>query len=97
MFSRALRSEGSCTARTRYRPHSRSASLQPTSLHGFAPWLSGRDRASVLLLAVNGRAVKDSTIERRFRRYGPYAGLAFWLVLTRDWIEDDEGPPPVVA
>jgi N-glycosylase/DNA lyase len=46
---------------------------------------------------VNGRKVKDSTIERRFRRYGPYAGLAFWLVLTRDWIEDDEGPPPVVA
>jgi hypothetical protein len=29
--------------------------------------------------------VKDSTIERRFRRYGPYAGLAFWLVLTQDW------------
>ena len=46
---------------------------------------------------VNGRKAKDSTIERRFRRYGPYAGLAFWLVLTRDWIEDDEGPPPVVA
>lgn len=35
-----------------------------------------------------GRAVKDATIERRFRRYGPYAGLAFWLHLTRDWIED---------
>jgi 3-methyladenine DNA glycosylase/8-oxoguanine DNA glycosylase len=32
-----------------------------------------------------GRAVKDSTIERRFRRYGLYAGLAFWLHLTRDW------------
>jgi 3-methyladenine DNA glycosylase/8-oxoguanine DNA glycosylase len=35
---------------------------------------------------LNGRrAVKDATIERRFRRYGPYAGLAFWLYLTRDW------------
>jgi N-glycosylase/DNA lyase len=34
----------------------------------------------------SGRAVKDSTIERRFRRYGPYAGLAFWLQLTRDWV-----------
>jgi 3-methyladenine DNA glycosylase/8-oxoguanine DNA glycosylase len=32
-----------------------------------------------------GRPVKDATIERRFRRYGPYAGLAFWLYLTRDW------------
>jgi N-glycosylase/DNA lyase len=35
-----------------------------------------------------GRAVKDSTIVRRFRRYGPYAGLAFWLVLTRDWVDE---------
>jgi 3-methyladenine DNA glycosylase/8-oxoguanine DNA glycosylase len=35
-----------------------------------------------------GRQVKDSTIERRFRRYGPYAGLAFWLVLTRDWVPE---------
>ena len=34
------------------------------------------------------KAVKDSTIVRRFRRYGPYAGLAFWLFLTRDWVED---------
>jgi 3-methyladenine DNA glycosylase/8-oxoguanine DNA glycosylase len=30
----------------------------------------------------------DRTIERRFRRYGRYAGLAFWLYLTRDWVED---------
>jgi 3-methyladenine DNA glycosylase/8-oxoguanine DNA glycosylase len=38
---------------------------------------------------LNGRrSVKDSTIERRFRRYGPYAGLAFWLYLTRDWVAD---------
>jgi 3-methyladenine DNA glycosylase/8-oxoguanine DNA glycosylase len=35
-----------------------------------------------------GRPVKDATIERRFRRYGQYAGLAFWLVLTRDWVAD---------
>ena len=35
-----------------------------------------------------GRKVKDSTIERRFRRYGPYAGLAFWLFLTDDWVAD---------
>ena len=34
-----------------------------------------------------GRPVKDASIERRFRRYGAYAGLAFWLVLTRDWVE----------
>jgi len=35
-----------------------------------------------------GRATKDATIVRRFRRYGPYAGLAFWLTVTRDWVED---------
>jgi 3-methyladenine DNA glycosylase/8-oxoguanine DNA glycosylase len=34
---------------------------------------------------LNGRGVSDRTIERRFRRYGRYAGLAFWLYLTRDW------------
>jgi N-glycosylase/DNA lyase len=37
---------------------------------------------------VNGRKASDAAIERRFRRYGPYAGLAFWLYLTRDWVAD---------
>lgn len=35
---------------------------------------------------LNGRKAGDKTIERRFRRYGRYAGLAFWLYLTRDWV-----------
>ena len=34
------------------------------------------------------RRVSDTAMRRRFRRYGPYAGLAFWLFLTRDWVED---------
>lgn len=34
------------------------------------------------------KPVADRTMERRFRRYGRYAGLAFWLYLTRDWVED---------
>jgi 3-methyladenine DNA glycosylase/8-oxoguanine DNA glycosylase len=34
------------------------------------------------------RPVSDATILRRFRRYGPHAGLAFWCYLTRDWVED---------
>ncbi len=34
------------------------------------------------------RAVTDAAIERRFRRYGPFAGLAFWLFLTRDWVDE---------
>ena len=34
---------------------------------------------------ITGRRASDRTIERRFRRYGRYAGLAFWLVVTREW------------
>ena len=34
-----------------------------------------------------GRKAADRTIERRFRGYRDYAGLAFWLYLTRDWVE----------
>jgi 3-methyladenine DNA glycosylase/8-oxoguanine DNA glycosylase len=40
---------------------------------------------------LNGRKASDKTIERRFRRYGDYAGLAFWLYLTRDWVEEAAG------
>ena len=36
------------------------------------------------------KAVSDRAIEKRFRRYGDFAGLAFWLFVTRDWV--DEGP-----
>ena len=40
-------------------------------------------------LRVSGaKRAKDTTIERRFHRYGSYAGLAFWLYLTRDWVEE---------
>lgn len=46
---------------------------------------------------LRGRKSADATIVKRFRRYGPYAGLAFWLFLTRDWVEDDEDAPPVLA
>jgi 3-methyladenine DNA glycosylase/8-oxoguanine DNA glycosylase len=38
---------------------------------------------------LRGRAASDKTIARRFRRYGPYAGLAFWLYLTRSWVEEE--------
>lgn len=34
------------------------------------------------------KTATDKTIERRFRRYRDFAGLAFWLYLTRDWVED---------
>jgi 3-methyladenine DNA glycosylase/8-oxoguanine DNA glycosylase len=32
------------------------------------------------------RQPTDERIVRRFRRYGPEAGLAFWLFVTRDWV-----------
>jgi 3-methyladenine DNA glycosylase/8-oxoguanine DNA glycosylase len=34
------------------------------------------------------KKVSDAAIERRFRRYGRYRGLAFWLFLTREWVDD---------
>jgi N-glycosylase/DNA lyase len=38
---------------------------------------------------VSGRPrVTDKGIERTFRRYREYAGLAFWMVLTRDWVTE---------
>jgi 3-methyladenine DNA glycosylase/8-oxoguanine DNA glycosylase len=42
------------------------------------------------------RPVSDRTIERRFKGYGRYAGLAFWLFLTRDWLADDARSYPWV-
>jgi len=42
------------------------------------------------------RPFSDRTIVRRFARYGPYAGLAFWLFLTRDWITDEAPSYPWV-
>jgi 3-methyladenine DNA glycosylase/8-oxoguanine DNA glycosylase len=42
---------------------------------------------------LTGRAATDAAIQRRFRRFGSYAGLAFWLFLTRDWVSDAEPPP----
>lgn len=39
---------------------------------------------------VRRRTVRDATIAKRFHRFGPYAGLAFWLFLTRDWLEGGE-------
>jgi N-glycosylase/DNA lyase len=32
--------------------------------------------------------VTDKGIEKAFRRYREYAGLAFWLMLTRDWVTE---------
>jgi 3-methyladenine DNA glycosylase/8-oxoguanine DNA glycosylase len=41
---------------------------------------------------LHGRPLSDKAIVRRFRRYRQYAGLAFWLFLTRDWVAEDVAP-----
>lgn len=38
---------------------------------------------------VRRKVVSDAAIQKRFKRYEEYAGLAFWLFLTRDWLDDD--------
>ena len=45
-------------------------------------------RPTYCKLAGAKSTLKDATIERRFRRYGDWAGLAFWLYLTRGWVEE---------
>ncbi len=42
---------------------------------------------------VGRKQVADKTIARRFKPYGPYAGLAFWLLLTRRWVDEDAATP----
>jgi len=76
------------------------------SLPGVGPYgvahvmqLLGRHRRLVLdswtrpaFLRLSGkRRASDTTIRRAFARYGEYAGLAFWLYLTHDWVGEEEG------
>ena len=35
----------------------------------------------------NRKQATDGAMKYRFRRYGRYAGLAFWLYLTREWVQ----------
>jgi len=41
-----------------------------------------------------GKLVADRTIGRRFGAYGAHAGLAFWLFITRDWVDEPSGERP---
>jgi 3-methyladenine DNA glycosylase/8-oxoguanine DNA glycosylase len=50
--------------------------------------LDSWSRPTYYRLAGARSALKDATIERRFKRYGEWAGLAFWLYLTRSWVEE---------
>ncbi|HEX6399823.1 MAG TPA: Fe-S cluster assembly protein HesB [Actinomycetota bacterium] len=48
-------------------------------------------RPTYARLAGRTKPVADRLIERRFRRYGDFAGLAFWLYVTSDWAERPDG------
>ena len=37
-----------------------------------------------------GDLIADAEITARFTPYGPFAGLAFWLVVTEDWVAHEE-------
>jgi N-glycosylase/DNA lyase len=64
-----------------------SAHLMLTSLGRYQPLiLDSWTRPTYARL--NGHALSDKATARRFRRYGRYAGLAHWLVLTRAWVAE---------
>ena len=39
---------------------------------------------------ISGHPATDAEIKGRFFRYGRYAGLAFWLYITRGWVEEPD-------
>ena len=52
--------------------------------------LDSWSRKKVAEIRFRGRAGKDARVERFYRPFGPHAGLAFWLDVTRDWHEGRE-------
>lgn len=53
---------------------------------GLDTWVRGR----YYELHHKGRRVSDRTITRRYTRFGRWAGLVFWLEMTREWYEHGE-------
>jgi 3-methyladenine DNA glycosylase/8-oxoguanine DNA glycosylase len=49
--------------------------------------LDSWSRPAYTRLAGRRTVPTDLQITRRFRRYGAFAGLAFWLFVTRDWVD----------
>jgi 3-methyladenine DNA glycosylase/8-oxoguanine DNA glycosylase len=80
------------------------------SLKGFGPYaadtlgrLLGRHaklgidswtRKKVAVLRFRGRKVKDARVAKLYAGFGRFAGLAFWLDMTRDWHSDLESVWP---
>jgi N-glycosylase/DNA lyase len=51
---------------------------------GLDSWVRGQ----YARLHCGGRRLKDSTIERRYRQFGRWRGLFFWLEMTRSWHDE---------
>ncbi len=47
--------------------------------------LDAWSRKKVAALRFGGRKVRDACVARFYAPFGPHAGLAFWLDVTRDW------------
>jgi len=77
-----------------------------TAMHGFGPYAAGQAmrlfgryddlaldswcRATIARLLSKRRPPSDAAIARRYRAFGPWAGLALWCELTAPW--HGEGP-----
>jgi 3-methyladenine DNA glycosylase/8-oxoguanine DNA glycosylase len=68
-------------------PYAAAHVMQLLGLHSRLV-LDSWTRPRYLELTKRKRAT-DRTIVRDFARYGRFAGLAFWLYLTRDWVEEE--------
>ena len=53
--------------------------------------LDSWSRKKVAALRFRGRAVKDARVARLYAPFDGHAGLAFWLDVSRDWHEEEEG------
>jgi 3-methyladenine DNA glycosylase/8-oxoguanine DNA glycosylase len=51
---------------------------------GLDSWVRGQ----YARLHCGGRRLKDATIERRYRQFGRWRGLFFWLEMTRSWHDE---------
>jgi N-glycosylase/DNA lyase len=52
--------------------------------------LDSWSRKKVAAIRFKGRSVSDSRVEKLYGPFGKWAGLAFWLDVTRDWHEGRE-------
>jgi N-glycosylase/DNA lyase len=70
-------------------PYAAETLLRLLGHHGHLG-LDSWSRKKVAELRFRGRAVKDARVARLYQPFGRFAGLAFWLDVTRDWHDGRE-------